>query len=110
MGLPAGAAAGAVGRNQFRTLCQAEYLNFLRVREWQDLHSQLRQARGELGIAHATDEAADADAVHRALLAGLLSHIGLRDADTQRVPRAPASARFAIAPGSALADEAARRG
>jgi len=28
--------------NQFRKLCRSEYLNFLRVREWQDLHGQLR--------------------------------------------------------------------
>ena len=36
--------------NQFRKLCRAEFLNYLRVREWQDLYSQLRQVAGELGL------------------------------------------------------------
>ena len=36
--------------NQFRRLCRAEFLNYLRVREWQDLHSQLRAVARDLGI------------------------------------------------------------
>ena len=40
----------ALSGNAFRRLCRAEYLNYLRVREWQDLFSQLRQAAGDLGI------------------------------------------------------------
>ena len=60
----------------------AEFLNYLRVREWQDLDSQLRQVVPTLGIATAGDDGArrdDPQRVHRSLLAGLLSHIGLRD-------------------------------
>ncbi len=67
-----------LGSNQFRKLCRAEYLNYLRVREWQDLYSQLRQVAGELGIRHGS-EAGHPDRVHQALLSGLLSQIGLRD-------------------------------
>lgn len=64
--------------NGFRRMCRAEYLNFLRVREWQDLHSQLKQACTELGM-HRNDAPADLVAIHTAVLAGLLSHVGLRD-------------------------------
>ena len=39
----------ALSGNQFRRLCRAEFLNYLRVREWQDLFSQLRQVAGDLG-------------------------------------------------------------
>ena len=36
--------------NNFRRMCRDEYLHYLRVREWQDVHSQLRQACKDLGI------------------------------------------------------------
>ena len=38
----------ALSSNQFRKLCRAEFLNFLRIREWQDIHGQLRQAMRSL--------------------------------------------------------------
>ncbi|MGL5291221.1 MAG: ATP-dependent RNA helicase HrpA, partial [Vibrionaceae bacterium] len=41
----------AQSSNQFRQLCKKEYLNYLRVREWQDLHSQIRQVVQELGYS-----------------------------------------------------------
>src|ERR1700751_2340005 len=34
----------------FRRLCRAEFLNYLRVREWQDLHGQLTSLTRDLGI------------------------------------------------------------
>ncbi len=40
----------ALSNNQFRKLCRAEYLNYLRIREWQDVHSQLRQLVKQLGF------------------------------------------------------------
>ncbi len=64
--------------NAFRRLCREEYLNFLRVREWQDLHTQLRQACDELGM-NRNQEAAGLDRIHVAVLSGLLSHVGLLD-------------------------------
>jgi ATP-dependent helicase HrpA len=89
--------------NQFRKLCRAELLNYLRVREWQDLHGQLRSVARDLGIRRnpPTDEP-DADRVHTALLAGLLSHIGLKQGDTREYLGARGT-RFAVFPGSALA-------
>ncbi|KWX04829.1 ATP-dependent helicase [Carbonactinospora thermoautotrophica] len=86
--------------SQFRRMCRAEFLNYLRVREWQDIYSQLRQVVRTLGIS-INSVPADRDRIHMSLLAGLLSHIGLKDSAKQEYQGAR-GARFAIAPGSAL--------
>ena len=72
--------------NQFRKRCQAEFLHHLRVREWQDLVAQLRQAAKGVGLTF-NQQPAEPDAIHVALLSGLLSHLGLRDAGAARLPR-----------------------
>ncbi|MFW2334704.1 ATP-dependent RNA helicase HrpA [Ilumatobacter sp.] len=87
--------------NRFRRMCRDEHLNYLRVREWRDLYSQLRQVAGQLKIRPTVDEA-HPDRVHQAVLAGLLSHIGVRDGDGREY-RGARDARFVIAPGSVLA-------
>ena len=87
--------------NAFRRMCRDEHLNYLRVREWRDLYSQLRQVAGQLGIRPSVDDA-HPDRVHRAVLSGHLSHIGVRDGDG-RDYRGARDARFAIARGSVLA-------
>ncbi len=86
--------------NRFRRLCRDEYLNYLRVREWRDLYSQLRQVAGQLDIRPTVDES-HPDLVHRAVLSGLLSQIGTKDGDGREY-RAARDARFVIAPGSVL--------
>ena len=105
--------------NQFRKRCQAEFLNHLRIREWQDLAAQLRQLGDELGLTRGepgqemTKELGQR--IHQAMLTGLLSQIGL----AQEPPKDPRTgkprkralveyegsrgARFAIWPGSTLA-------
>jgi ATP-dependent helicase HrpA len=112
--------------NQFRRMCRAEYLHHLRIREWQDLHGQLRRVLRELDIPatpRPADQPADPKAIHQSLLAGLLSHIGLqvetgggdgaRNQNQNRNRRRAAArernsytgargAAFAIFPGSAL--------
>ncbi|WP_121434730.1 ATP-dependent RNA helicase HrpA [Actinomadura pelletieri] len=91
----------------FRRMCKNEFLHFLRVREWQDLHGQLKQVAKSLGVTLNTTAAAP-DRVHMSLLAGLLSHIGLADADKKDRQRrgqeylGARGARFAVFPGSAL--------
>lgn len=89
----------------FRRLCKAEYINYLRVREWQELFQQLRQLARPLGISlgqgRDTDPVGNHDAVHQSLLAGLLSHIGLLD-ERKRDYLGARGTRFAIFPGSAL--------
>ncbi|MGE0307975.1 MAG: ATP-dependent RNA helicase HrpA, partial [Acidimicrobiia bacterium] len=86
--------------NQFRKLCRAEYLNYLRVREWQDLFSQLRHICADLHLTLAHDPG-HPDHVHQALLAGQLSHIGVRDGESREYRGAHGS-KFAIAGGSAI--------
>ncbi len=85
----------------FRRRCKAEHLHYLRIREWQDLAGQLRQAAREAGVT-LNDEPAEPDAIHRAVLSGLLSHVGLRDQGRREYVGAR-GARFAIFPGSRLA-------
>ncbi len=115
----------------FRRMCRAEYLNYLRVREWQDLQGQLQRLAGDLGVT-VNSSSAERNRLHASLLAGLLSQIGMKvlAADPARSASAapggagPAAgsppggfsgrrprteylgarnARFAIFPGSSLA-------
>jgi ATP-dependent helicase HrpA len=68
----------ALSGNAFRRMCRSEFLHYLRVREWQDIHSQLRQACKDLEIP-ISPKAHDSAAVTESLVAGLLSHIGSYD-------------------------------
>jgi ATP-dependent helicase HrpA len=86
--------------NRFRKLCRAEYLNYLRVREWQDVAGQLKQMTKSLDVVP-NETPATPQQVHMSLLAGLLSHIGLKDAAKHDYLGAR-NARFGIFPGSAL--------
>lgn len=92
-----------LGSSAFRRMCRSEHLNYVRVREWQEFESQLRQVAKQVGLRVARGEknARDEDRIHQALLSGLLSHIGLRDADRRDYLGARGT-RFAIFPGSGL--------
>lgn len=85
----------------FRRLCRDEYLHYLRIREWHDVHSQLRRTAKELGLRPGSI-GGDPDRIHQALLSGLLSHVGLRDPDGREFLGAR-QAKFMIFPGSGLA-------
>lgn len=86
----------------FRRMCRSEFLHYLRIREWQDLVGQLRSIAGDLGIVEDTaGEPADPARVHAALVAGLLSHVGMRREDTREYLGAR-NANFVLAPGSVL--------
>ncbi|CZF79284.1 ATP-dependent RNA helicase HrpB [Grimontia marina] len=86
--------------NQFRKQCKKDYLNYLRVREWQDVHYQIRQVVNELGFK-INQEPSDYQSIHMSLLAGLLSHIGLKDQEKNEYQGAR-NARFNIFPGSGI--------
>jgi ATP-dependent helicase HrpA len=90
---------------QFRRLCRNEFINYLRVREWQDLFAQLRQLARPLGISldnkRLADPVGNNEGIHISLLSGLLSHIGILD-DRKREYAGARGSRFAIFPGSAL--------
>ncbi len=94
--------------NQFRKMCRNEFLHWLRIREWQDLHGQLRQITRGLGW-DTTDTPAGEAAIHQSLLAGLLSHIGLREGDKRDFLGARGS-RFAVFPRLEPVQEAPRDG
>lgn len=85
----------------FRRMCRSEFLHYLRIREWQDLVGQLRSIAGDLGVEDTAGEPADPARVHAALVAGLLSHVGMRREDTREYLGAR-NANFVLAPGSVL--------
>ena len=87
----------ALSGNQFRRRCHAEFLHHLRVREWQDLVAQLRQAAKQVDVTLNRAEA-EPDAIHVALLSGLLSQLGLKD-PARREFQGARGARFALWPG-----------
>ncbi|MFF0221879.1 ATP-dependent RNA helicase HrpA [Streptomyces sp. NPDC004629] len=99
------------GSSSFRRMCKQEFLNFLRIREWQDIYTQLRTVAKQMGI-HLNEQDAPADRVHVSLLAGLLSHIGMKDVKSAGAESGKGggrneylgarNAKFAIFPGSAL--------
>lgn len=89
--------------NQFRKEVRSEFLNYLRIREWADVERQIRRQTKGVG-KHAADgeSGADATAIHKAILSGLLSHIGLKDA-AKRDYLGARQRRFVLYPGSGLA-------
>jgi ATP-dependent helicase HrpA len=89
----------ALSGNQFRKRCKAEFLHYVRVREWQDLVRELRSAARGSGI-RINSVPAEPDDVHRAVLAGLLSHVGLREGRSEYV--GARDSRFVLWPGSAV--------
>ncbi len=107
--------------NQFRKLCKSSFLNWLRVREWQDICAQLRSACDELGWVRNT-EPAKLELIHDAALTGLLSQLGQKDMKSEQKAKRPGdkpkgpkqfgkrveyrgarNTLFAIAPGSSFA-------
>jgi ATP-dependent helicase HrpA len=94
--------AGALSRSRFRKMLRGEYINYLRVREWQDLVERLRTAGREVDVEFPPGRTAEPRDIAIALLSGLLSHIGLRDKVRNDYLGARGT-RFAIFPGSGLA-------
>lgn len=84
----------------FRKMCKAEYLHWLRIREWQDLTSQLRSMCRERGWHPPSGKAVEDD-LHKAILSGLLTNVGMRDEETREF-RGTRGIRFQVFPGSNL--------
>ena len=89
----------------FRRMCKEDFLHYLRIREWQDLTGQLRSIAAGIGLRSgeesANAEPADPVRIHAALVAGLLSHVGLREGESREYAGAR-NAKFVLAPGSVL--------
>ena len=101
----------------FRRLCKQEFLNYLRVREWQDLVRQLKSVSKPLNLIFG-NRRVDPEGIHKALLSGLLSQIGLQQENEKKVFKngklqkqkrvqseylGSGGKKFVIFPGSALA-------
>ncbi|WP_409240836.1 ATP-dependent RNA helicase HrpA [Mergibacter septicus] len=89
-----------LSNNQFRRQCKKDYLNYLRIREWQDIYHQVRLSVREMGLA-INSQPAEYLAIHTALLSGLLSHIGCKENDKPQYLGAR-NAHFSIFPASVL--------
>nr|WP_110069830.1 ATP-dependent RNA helicase HrpA [Halomonas sp. A11-A] len=113
------AARESLSGNRLRRWCKDHYLNYLRLREWHDTFRQLRQLLRDMEIEvpppapRPAPEEGDAEqarqearrrhaaTLHRALLPGLLSHLGL--ATENREYLGARNRKFVIHPGSGLA-------
>lgn len=93
-----------LSNSQFRKRLKREFLHYLRVREWQDLASQLREAARGVGVT-LNQQHAETTEIHRAILAGLLSHLGVKETGARRRGEylGARGARFMIFPGSGQA-------
>ncbi len=89
-------------QNQRRKFCKANFLSYLRMREWQDLHAQLHNALEDLGTVRMNESSAAYEAIHRSILAGLLGHVAQRE--EKNVYKGVGNRQLAVFPGSVLHD------
>jgi ATP-dependent helicase HrpA len=92
----------ALSRNLLRRWCRDNFLSYMRMREWQDLHAQLADMVGELKL-RLNQVDARYDELHQALLTGFLGNIGTLD--ERREYQGARGMRFVIAPGTPLASK-----
>jgi ATP-dependent helicase HrpA len=67
------------GEAGLRRLCRENFLSYPRMREWYDVHEQLKKTLEWPESSVKPEKAEGYRAIHRALLAGLLGNIGMRD-------------------------------
>lgn len=97
----------SLSQSQLRKLAKRSYLSYPKMREWRDLAHQLTDLARRMGLDAESDNGG-ADALHRALMSGLLSRIGHLDPEELDY-RGAHGVRFALHPGSALAKGRARK-
>ena len=95
------AQSAELSQSKLRRLAEKTYLSFTKMREWRDIKRQLESLAGRLGLDCENDNGGP-DAVHRALMTGLLTRIGHLDPE-EPVYRGAHGVRFAIHPASTLA-------
>jgi ATP-dependent helicase HrpA len=99
-------------RRQFTKWCRDHFLHGQRMAEWFDTIEQLRSSAEELGLPNSYSSDFDVslgpgssdpdhwgEDIHRAVLTGMLSHVGMR-IERSHEYLGPRNARFAIQPGS----------
>ncbi len=89
-----------LSNSKLKKTCQQHYLAYMRMREWHDLHGQLLAVIRELDMTP-NREAAKPDEIHKAVLAGLLSHIALKHPEKGFL--GARNLKLTIFPGSPLA-------
>ena len=94
-------------QNQLRKFCKSHFLSYLRMREWRDVHKQLELVMKDLGEYQKSRANVDYEAIHRSIVAGLLSNVCLKDMGNHY--RAARNRKAMIFPGSALFDKKASR-
>ena len=97
--------------NQFRKICREEFIHYVRVREWMDLVRQFSNIVQDLGwissreakeFSKPIDEAdLNEEALHRSILAGLLTHIGMREGNSKQF-LGTRNSHFVVHPSSNL--------
>ncbi|MCW8904429.1 ATP-dependent RNA helicase HrpA [Sedimenticola sp.] len=90
-----------LSRRKFQAHCRSRFLSWNRVQEWRDIHHQLRGQLHEMGYRE-NEKAADYEAIHKSLLSGLLSNIGMRQSGNSREYLGARNSHFFVFPGSAL--------
>ena len=93
-------------RNGLRKWCKDNYISYLRLREWKDIHSQLVEVLKEMNAYRIHDLDTDYRAVHRTILTGLLGNVARRDRGNHY--HATHSRKVMLFPGSVLFDQKAR--
>lgn len=88
-----------LSQNQLRKLCKKEFLSYLRLREWRDVHHQLCVAVKDLGV-RVNSEPANYESIHKALLTGLLGNLGVNHEEREYL--GARNRKFSIFPGSSL--------
>lgn len=90
-----------LSRNQLRKACRQNFLSYNRMREWLDIHRQLRQLADESGLGQPTATESDRyDAVHRALLTGLLANVAFCERGYEYT--GAGGSRYYLWPGSGI--------
>ena len=84
---------------KLRQWCREHFLSYVRLRDWHDIHAQIAAMVKDMGL-HPNAQPAVPDAIHRALLAGLLSNIGWKTEAQEYL--GARGVKFTISPGSAL--------
>ncbi len=88
-----------LSKRKFQQWCRSQFFSWNRVQEWHDIHTQLRMQLHDMGFKE-NDKEGGYEAVHRALLSGLLSHVGLKSKERDYL--GARNSRFHIYPGSGL--------
>ena len=90
-----------LSQNQLRQYCRKQFLNFMRMREWRDIHRQILIACKQLGFKEVASTERNYEAIHRALLAGLFTQVANKMDDSKEMLGCR-SRKLSVFPGSML--------